>query len=190
MIAAASGLLVRYAFSSGSCSRWSPSHCEHHQAVCLILFATPAEAGPPLSRYWLAHHTSMHTLRTWLLQVWSSEALREQFLALPLPAVRCLLASELTAVAAENTALVALAGWVEEGPAGRAATPAQRKELLSLVSQGAKGWFAVCVRVRLCAACQQQQEHVVLAPLAWLCIGFLMHSPVNSLMTAVSAIKW
>jgi hypothetical protein len=68
-----------------------------------------------------------------VLQVWSSEALREQFLALPLPAVRCLLASEATSVAAENTALVALAGWVEEGPSGRAATPAQRKELLSMV---------------------------------------------------------
>jgi hypothetical protein len=35
---------------------------------------------------------------------------------------------------AENTARVALAGWVEEGTAGRAATPAQRKELLSMVS--------------------------------------------------------
>ncbi|WIA35734.1 hypothetical protein OEZ86_004136 [Tetradesmus obliquus] len=68
-----------------------------------------------------------------LEKVWASEALREQFLALPLPAVRCLLASEATCVAAENTALVALAGWVEEGAAGQAATPAQRKELLSLI---------------------------------------------------------
>jgi hypothetical protein len=66
-------------------------------------------------------------------QVWSLEVLREQFLALPLPAVRCLLASEATSVAAENTSLVALAGWVEEGTAGRAATPAQRQELLSMV---------------------------------------------------------
>jgi hypothetical protein len=78
-----------------------------------------------------------------MLQVWSSEVLREQFLALPLPAVRCLLASEATSVAAENTALVALAGWVEEGTAGRAATPAQRKELLSMVGCAA----AWCCRV-------------------------------------------
>jgi hypothetical protein len=69
-------------------------------------------------------------------QVWSSEVLREQFLVLPLPAVRCLLASEATSVAAENTALVALAGWVEEGTAGRAATLAQRSELLSMVRHG------------------------------------------------------
>lgn len=66
-------------------------------------------------------------------QVWADETQREQFLALPLPAVRCLLASEATAVASENTALVALAGWVEGGPAGRAASSAQRKDLLSLV---------------------------------------------------------
>jgi hypothetical protein len=66
--------------------------------------------------------------------VWSCEALREQFLALPYPAVRCLLDSSLTAVATENTALVALTGWVEEGPHGRSTTSAQRKELLSLVS--------------------------------------------------------
>lgn len=74
--------------------------------------------------------------------MWACESLREQFLALPLPAVRCLLGSELTAVATENTALVALTGWVEEGPHGRAATAAQRKELLGLVSNrglGAEG---------------------------------------------------
>jgi hypothetical protein len=87
------------------------------------------------------------------LQVWSSEVLREQFLALPLPAVRCLLASEAASVAAENTALVALAGWVEEGQAGRAATPAQRSELLSMVSDVPVRdcvllwWAAVCVSV-------------------------------------------
>lgn len=69
-----------------------------------------------------------------LLQVWSSEVLREQFLALPLPALHCLLASESTSVAAENTALVALAGWIEEGAVGSSATAAQRRELLSLVS--------------------------------------------------------
>lgn len=80
----------------------------------------------PLAAPWCTLYTS---------QVWASEALREQFLALPLPAVRCLLASEATCVAAENTALVALAGWVEEGAAGQAATPAQRKELVSLVSE-------------------------------------------------------
>lgn len=75
----------------------------------------------------------MRCLHPRLLQVWACESLRDQFLSLPLPAVRCLLASESTAVAAENTALVALTGWVEEGPHGRGATAAQRKELLSLV---------------------------------------------------------
>eukprot|EP00879_Flechtneria_rotunda_P018787 GHRR01019720.1.p1 GENE.GHRR01019720.1~~GHRR01019720.1.p1 ORF type:complete len:287 (+),score=51.88 GHRR01019720.1:438-1298(+) len=68
-----------------------------------------------------------------LEKVWSTEQLREQFLALPLPAVRCVLASESTSVATENTALVALAGWVEEGRAGRSTTVAQRKEVLSLI---------------------------------------------------------
>lgn len=73
------------------------------------------------------------TARFLCVQVWACEALREQFLALPYPAVRCLLGSEATAVATENTALVALTGWVEEGAHGRATTAAQRKELLSLV---------------------------------------------------------
>ena len=67
-------------------------------------------------------------------QVWACETLREQFLALPFSAVRCLLGSESTAVAAENTVLVALTGWVEEGSHGRSTTAAQRKELLGLVS--------------------------------------------------------
>lgn len=77
-----------------------------------------------------------------LRQVWSCEALREQFLALPYPAVRCLLDSGSTAVATENTVLVALTGWVEEGPHGRSTTSAQRKELLSLVSQ----WLVLSAR--------------------------------------------
>jgi hypothetical protein len=71
--------------------------------------------------------------------------MREQFLALPFPAVRCLLGSEATAVATENTALVALTGWVEEGLHGRGTTAAQRKELLSLVSRqccGARHFLA------------------------------------------------
>jgi hypothetical protein len=65
--------------------------------------------------------------------VWGSEGLRDQVLSLPLPALRCLLASEAAAVAAENTALVVLIGWVEEGVHGRGTTQAQRRELLSLV---------------------------------------------------------
>ena len=69
-----------------------------------------------------------------ITQVWACESLRDQFLALPYPAVRCLLASEGTTVATENTALVVLTGWVEEGLYGRNATAAQRKELLNLVS--------------------------------------------------------
>lgn len=69
------------------------------------------------------------------LQVWACETLREQFLTLPFSAVRCLLGSDATAVAAENTVLVALTGWVEEGSHGRSTTGAQRKELLSLVSE-------------------------------------------------------
>jgi hypothetical protein len=88
---------------------------------------------PALQHLFQTHPSCTHLVMLHAPQVWSSEPLREQFLALPLPAVRCLLASEATSVAAENTALVALAGWVEEGPAGRAATPVQRKELLSMV---------------------------------------------------------
>lgn len=38
-----------------------------------------------------------------------------------------------TQVAAENTALVVLAGWVEEGPQGHRSTTEQLKELLGLV---------------------------------------------------------
>lgn len=57
-------------------------------------------------------------------------------MALPLPALHCLLANESTSVAAENTALVVLAGWIEEGPVGRTVSAAQRRELLSLVSGG------------------------------------------------------
>lgn len=68
------------------------------------------------------------------VQVWACETLREQFLSLPFSAVRCLLGSDATTVAAENTVLVALTGWVEEGTHGRSTTGAQRKELLSLVS--------------------------------------------------------
>lgn len=78
-------------------------------------------------------------------QVWGCESLRDEFLALPFPAVRCLLGSELTAVAAENTALVALTGWVEEGTHGRSTTAAQRKELLGLVSV-ACDCRGVCIR--------------------------------------------
>jgi hypothetical protein len=70
--------------------------------------------------------------------VWGCEALRDQLLGLPFPALRCLLGADVTAVAAENTALVVLVGWVEEGRHGRAATPVQRKELLSLVSTEAE----------------------------------------------------
>jgi hypothetical protein len=83
--------------------------------------------------------TGICTVFTVLLvyvQVWACETLREQFLSLPFSAVRCLLGSDATAVAAENTVLVALTGWVEEGTHGSSTTSAQRKDLLSLVRVG------------------------------------------------------
>eukprot|EP00775_Hariotina_reticulata_P008852 gene8853-9031_t len=104
-------------------------------SVVLDVFALPGLMldAPEMARVTAKARAKLLELYGDLEKVWADEAQREQFLALPLPAVRCLLASEATAVASENTALVALAGWVEGGPAGKAATPAQRRDLLSLI---------------------------------------------------------
>ncbi|KAF8057900.1 BTB/POZ domain-containing protein [Scenedesmus sp. PABB004] len=135
MVRLADQFQVTRLMAAASCSFESLPLASLSIGTVLEVFSLPQVMleAPEMSRILAKGRAKLLELYGDLDQVWSSEALREEFLRLPEPAVRCLLASEGTAVASENTALVALGGWVEEGAGAAGLTPAQRRELLGLV---------------------------------------------------------